>query len=188
MALKMLESTRFACRPDRLPSSRITGRHWYYAVIRLPKRHVPLLPVRLRGHTRIVVIGSHDQIKNLWVSLVALKTRCIARVDLRLRDSLRRSPKCDVEYCLPACKHLGQDPTGNHVFGAQSRSGFDSQSIPFTLTTSLFTLQATTSANGAYTPPAKLDTGRAANTYPGGNHTRLSSNHFQSAHASHGSA
>ena len=62
----------------------------------------------------------------------------------------------------------------------------DSQSIPFTLTTSLFTLQATTSANGAYTPPAKLDTGRAANTYPGGIPTRLSSNHFQSARARHG--
>jgi len=125
--------------------------------------------------------------RTLWVSLVALKTRCVTRVDLRLRDSRCRSPKCDVEYCLPACTHLGQDPTGNHIFGAQSRSGFDSQSIPFTLATFLFTLQATTSANGAYTPPAKLDTGRVANTYPGGSHTRWSSNHFQSARACDGS-
>jgi len=125
--------------------------------------------------------------RTLWVSLVALKTRCVTRVDLRLRDSRCRSPKCDVEYCLPACTHLGQDPTGNHIFGAQSRSGFDSQSIPFTLATFLFTLQATTSANGAYTPPAKLDTGRVANTYPGGSHTRWSSNHFQSARAPCGS-
>jgi len=81
------------------------------------------------------VIGSHDRIKNVWVSLVASKTWCVARVDLRLRDSRCRSPKCDVECCLPACTDLGQYPTGNHVFGAQSRSGFGSQPIPFTLTT-----------------------------------------------------
>jgi len=39
-----------------------------------------------------------------------------------------------------------------------------------------------------YTQAATLDTGPVASSYPGGSHTRSSSNYFQSALASHGSA
>jgi hypothetical protein len=34
------------------------------------KASLPLLLSQLRGHTRFVVIGSHDRIKNVWASLV----------------------------------------------------------------------------------------------------------------------
>jgi len=39
-----------------------------------------------------------------------------------------------------------------------------------------------------YTQAATLDTGPVASSYPGGSHTRSSSNYFQSALASHGSS
>ena len=78
----------------------------------------------------------------------------------------------------------------NHVFGAQSHSGFDSQSIPFTLTT--FCGYASISDFGGEPPytlllTANLNTGPVASSYPGGIHTRSSSNYFQSARASSGS-
>jgi hypothetical protein len=53
----------------------------------------------------------------------------------------------------------------------------------FILTTFLPTLQGVTSSTRLYKHPARLDTGRVANTYPGGIRTRLSINHFQSARA-----
>jgi hypothetical protein len=60
----------------------------------------------------------------------------------------------------------------------------------FTLTTFLGTLQRTTSKRRqdygfttSYRFAATLDTGPLAKSYPRGSHTRLSSNHFQSARA-----
>ena len=135
MRTQRIRPYRGADERNRLPSYGITRSQRNYAVIRFPKSHLPLLPFRLRGHTRFVMIGVHNQTKNLWASLVALKTQCVARVDLRLRDSRCRSPRRDREFRLRACKDRGQYPTGNHDFGAQSRSGFGSQPIPFTLTT-----------------------------------------------------
>ena len=57
-------------------------------------------------------------------------------------------------------------------FGANPVHGRRATCDPFILTTFLHTLQATTSANDAYTQPAILDTGRVASTYPGGIPTR----------------
>ena len=130
--------TRFACQPDRLPSSGITRHPWYFTVIRLPKRHLPRLLLQLLGHTRIVVIGFHDRFKNLWVSLVALKTCCVTRVDLRLRDSCDRSPRRDRKRGLQVCKDLRQYPTVTmlselNLIQGLTASQYLSPSLPFCL-------------------------------------------------------
>jgi len=79
-----LPPLRSACLRDRFQR--------YYSAIRLPASHLPFSPLRLGGHTRCLHDGSSYRFKNLWVSLVALKTWCVARMGLRLRVFSRRSP------------------------------------------------------------------------------------------------
>ncbi len=57
-------------------------------------------------------------------------------------------------------------------FGAHPVHSRRATCDPFILTTSLYTLQDTISADDAYKYPATLDTGPVASSYPGGIHTR----------------
>jgi len=100
------------------------------------------------------------------------------------RVSLRRSPRRDVECCLPVCTHLGQNPTVTKFRG----------SIPFrvgqllpTFHPRFLSVYASTLNFGWATPltpyinAATLDTEPLAKSYSGGSLTHLSSNHFQHA-------
>ena len=70
-----------------LSSSRVTRLHRYYDAIRLPRRHLPLSPLQLVGHTR------HLRVKRAaGISQVAATTFCKARSDLRPRVSSTCSP------------------------------------------------------------------------------------------------
>ena len=64
----------------------------HYAAIRPPERHLPSLSLRRVRHTRPSMIGLHLRPRILRVSLVALMTRCVARMGLRPRVSDSRSP------------------------------------------------------------------------------------------------
>ena len=157
-------------------------------ILRTPCCHLPPLLARLVGHTRTGTIGLRDASKNFRASLVALTTCCVARMGLRLRVSDDRSPWRGHRYCLQACTHPGQDPTGTKISELNTIQGGRAIPLPFILTTFLCTLQPATSAKPLYTLAATLDTGPLARSYPGGIRTRSSSNHFQSARARFGSA
>jgi hypothetical protein len=60
---------------------------------------------------------------------------------------------------------LGSGPTGNQVFGAQSHSGRDSQSLPFFLATFLDYTSTSDFGSKPYTLVASLDTEPVANSY-----------------------
>ena len=97
---------------------------------------------------------------------------------LRLRAFPRHSPGRDAECCLQGCTDLGQVPTGttlselNTVHG-WTASPVHSSSLPFCV---CFNVPVTRYA-------ATLDTGPVASGYPGGVHSRWSTNHFQFARA-----
>ena len=70
---------------------------------------------------------------------------------------------------------LGSGPTGNQVFGAQSHSGRDSQSLPFFLATFLDYTSNSDFGSTPYTLIASLDTEPVANSYSGEIRTHSSS-------------
>ena len=86
-------------------------------------------------------------------------------------------------YCLQACTYLGQDPIVTRTKKSNSVelntvqgwavSRYLSPSLPFCVS---FNASVTRHA-------ATLDTRPVANSYPGGSHTHLSTNHFQYARA-----
>jgi len=108
--------------PGTLPRSGITRLHstWlvfrlgrYYSRIRLPKCHLPPLPIRLVGHTRTIMFGCHGSPRNIWASLVALMTAarsgrlsrlCVTRAGDRLRVSVYGSPMTP-QTILPSGMH-----------------------------------------------------------------------------------
>jgi hypothetical protein len=70
---------------------------------------------------------------------------------------------------------LDSGPTGNQVFGAQSHSGRDSQSLPFFLATFLDYTSNSDFGSTPYTLLASLDTEPVANSYSGEIRTHSSS-------------
>ena len=90
---------------------------------------------------------------------------------------------------------LGSYPTGNQVFGAQSHSGRDSQSLPFFLATFLdytssqdFGVLVCQVLKEPYTCAASLDTEPVASSYSGEIRTHSSSTISSSIRAFYGSS
>ena len=107
---------------------------------------MPPSPFRLLGHTRLLVVGSHDSEKSDRVSLVTLMTQCVARMGLRLRASSEHSPLAWTEM-LPSSMQkpwAGSNRKPSFRSSIPFRAG--RYSLPFILTTFLCTLQPETSA------------------------------------------
>ena len=141
----------------------------------------------------------HSSSKNLRVSLVALITSCVARADsnttlpvtagLLLQLAITRREMLP----LPFRAHSMNRPwAGSNRYKISELMSFAKRcSPPRGHSRSIHPHYLSVYASrchfrqSLYRHPATLDTGHGANAYPGGDHTRLSSNHFQSARAIH---
>ena len=148
---------------------------------------MPPLLIPLLGHTRSFVIGVHESIKNLRVSLVTRLTQCVARMGRRLRVSACSSPMT-LQTMLP---------WGMHKPWAESNSYKISELFPFTAAGPPAVYSSSLPLcirfnqrlrRMPYTLAAILDTGRVASAYPGGISPRSSIRPCQSARACHCSA
>jgi hypothetical protein len=83
---------------------------------------------------------------------------------------------------------VGSYPTGNKVFGAQSHSGRDRQSLPFFLATFLDYTSTSDFSSVPYTLAASLDTEPVASSYSGEIRTHSSSTISSSIRACDGYA
>src|SRR6266568_5703272 len=139
----------------RLPSTRVTWLHRYYAAIRLPPRLLPSSPLQLvQAYSRGERRGSP------WLPPRHPVQREPASDPGRPRDTRHsRGAGC----CLQRCRALGRDPTGTTFRGSiPSRGGCRPPPLVLASLSCLrINLPVAVQA-------ARLDTGPVASRYPGG--------------------
>src|SRR6266545_3864338 len=139
----------------RLPSTRVTRLHRYYAAIRLPPRLLPSSPLQLvQAYSRGERRGSP------WLPPRHPVQREPASDPGRPRDTRHsRGAGC----CLQRCRALGRDPTGTTFRGSiPSRGGCRPPPLVLASLSCLrINLPVAVQA-------ARLDTGPVASRYPGG--------------------
>ena len=137
-------------------------------------------------HTRSQTDWMSAQGKNDRGSLVVLNASWLTRNGLRLRVFDQHSPGRANRCCLPACRRFGQNPT---VTRFRSLMPFRVRQPVDTFIPRYLSVYASTkhfeSAADPYSLAATLDTEPLAKSYSDGSLTRLYSNHFQYAPASH---
>ena len=167
----------------RLHSIRLeAGLQRYYAAIRLPEGHLPSSLIRLVGHTRSIMTGVscfEQEPQGLTGCFDDIMYSASGRATPGLLSQLAKSRR----EILPSNMHTPWAGSNRYKiselmsFTAERPLPVDSPSLPFWVRFKI-RLRLT-----PYTHPATLDTGPLAKSYPCGSHTRLSSNHFQSARA-----
>ena len=118
-----------------------------------------------------LAVGYYKTSKNNRASLVACLTLCVTRTGRGLRDFAGCSPlNATSDIAFGHAQTLGRIQQLQD-FGATSIHGCRATHSPFVLATSVYASNHDFRPS-PYTQPATLDTGRVANAYPGGSHTR----------------